>query len=67
MCDVCVERREGRKFTETTAFRIAEELSDLQTKYIDMACGKLDPHGDDAKKVAQLARIVIRRLVEDWI
>ena len=66
MCELCgtVEEVEAGR---TSAARFADQLDQLSHRYRAMSTGRLKPHTDDMKHVGGTAKLVVRKLVEDWI
>ena len=64
MCMLCGETREQGK---REAIALAEDLKRLASAQLDLAAGRIDPHGPDAKNIGTLVLLVIRKLVGEYI
>jgi hypothetical protein len=64
MCMLCGNTKEQGK---REALHLADSLERLAIHERNLASGRTDPHGDDSKKGALLARQVIRCLVQDYL
>lgn len=68
MCEYCGEKtKEERDRLERDANRLYQQLIGIGRWYIGAAQGRHSGHDDRAKEVAEMARRIIRRLVEDWL
>ena len=62
MCD-----DENKAQARKSYFLFAEVLRRLASDYEGLGGGLIKPHGEDAKRIGQKARAVVRRLVEEWV
>ncbi len=67
MCNLCSDNQKEVQAEQKRLYHIADNLTRLSMKYVRMAQGRTDPHSEDAKQIANLSRIIIRELVEEWV
>ena len=67
MCALCSSDEEEKRAERERVLRIAQLLQELSGTYESLAYGKVKPHTDDFVKKGQLARSVIRLLVDEWV
>jgi hypothetical protein len=67
MCDLC--ELDKVKFLEAAAHErmFAQELRSFANGLDDLAAKRMVPHGPEAKNMALLAKMLIRKLVEEWL
>ena len=66
MCELCSEGEE-KKVAVIKHLAVASSLGRLSENYADLARGYIKPHTEDAKRIGERARSMIRTLVEDWL
>lgn len=67
MCNLCEGTEEERAAAKRSHVFHAEQMEALATAYRHMAAGTLHPHSDEAKKVGNVARSLVRELVAEWV
>lgn len=67
MCNLCAGTEEEREMARKNTILYAEQMEALATAYRHMAAGTLKPHSDEAKKVGNVARSLVRELVAEWV
>lgn len=67
MCNLCAGTEEERVAARRNNIFQAKQMEALAKAYRDMASGMLNPHGDEAKKVGNVARSLVRELVAEWV
>lgn len=67
MCELCSVNEDERIAACKASDFTADQLEALSGAYRAMSHGELNPHSEEAKKVGNVARSVIRQLVADWV
>lgn len=67
MCELCSVNEDERIAARKASLFTAEQLDTLAHAYKSMAHGEISPHSEEAKKIGNVARSVIRQLVTEWV
>jgi len=66
MCDLCGTFEETKQGKRACRY-MAERLDKMRHHYMQLAIGAVKPHTEEAKKSELNAKLIIRKLVEDYI
>jgi hypothetical protein len=66
MCGYCGTEEEKKKEAEHDQL-MAAKLRNMADKLDAMASGRIDPHGMESRYIGNIAKTIIRGLVEDFL
>ena len=67
MCELCSADKNTREIAEGVHLMVARNLERLAEGYRRLASHEINPHSEATKGVGDLAKSVIRTLVDDWV